>query len=102
MKLPINYEDAVNEWDRFEDYLIQERYAVRDPETGKATEKNLSQVLKRISNEFSYPGISKALQKGYISWCLILRPKKWCDTSDFRAWTVQIAQRNLSKTWILM
>jgi ribonucleoside-diphosphate reductase alpha chain len=64
MKLPISYEDAVKEWDRFEDYLVQERYAVRDPETGKPIEKKLSQVLKRISNEFSYPGISKALQKG--------------------------------------
>jgi len=64
MKLPINREDAIKEWDRFEDYLVQERYAVRDPKTGKPIEKNLDQVLKRISGEFSYPGISKALQGG--------------------------------------
>ncbi|MDX2434042.1 MAG: hypothetical protein QNK14_05440, partial [Desulfobacterales bacterium] len=64
MKLPINREDAIMEWDRFENYLVQERYAVRDPQTGKPIEKNLGQVLKRISDEFSYPGISKALQDG--------------------------------------
>ena len=64
MKLPINHEDAITEWDRFEDYLVQERYAVRSPETGKPIENNLTQVLKRISDEFSYPGIGKALQNG--------------------------------------
>ena len=64
MKLPINREDAIKEWDRFEDYLVQERYAVRDPITGKPIENNLGQVLKRISSQFSYPGIAKALQDG--------------------------------------
>jgi ribonucleoside-diphosphate reductase alpha chain len=64
MKLPINREEALKEWDRFENYLVQERYAVRNPKSGKPTEKNLGRVLKRISAEFSYPGISKALQSG--------------------------------------
>ena len=64
MKLPISRKDAVKEWDRFEDYLVKERYAVRNPKTGKPTENNLSQVLNRISSEFSYPGIAKALQNG--------------------------------------
>ena len=64
MKLPINHEDAIKEWARFEDYLVQERYAVRDPKLGQPIENNLAQVLKRISGKFSYPGISKALQDG--------------------------------------
>jgi hypothetical protein len=38
MKLPINYEDAITEWDRFVDYLVQERYSVRDPKSGKPIE----------------------------------------------------------------
>jgi ribonucleoside-diphosphate reductase alpha chain len=61
MKLPITREDAIKEWNRFEKYLVRERYAVRDPKTGKSVEKNLADVLKRISKEFSYPGIAKAL-----------------------------------------
>ena len=64
MKLPINHEDAITEWNRFEDYLVQERYAVRHPKSGNPIEDNLTQVLKRISSEFSYPGIGKALQNG--------------------------------------
>jgi ribonucleoside-diphosphate reductase alpha chain len=64
MKLPISYDDAVTEWIRFENYLIKERYSIRDPKTGKAQEKNLAQVLTRISREFSYPGVDKALLEG--------------------------------------
>ena len=64
MKLPISREDAVKDWDRFEDYLIKERYAVRNPKTGKPMEQNLKQVLNRISKEFTYPGVAKALQNG--------------------------------------
>ncbi|MBW2465961.1 MAG: hypothetical protein JRF02_01550 [Deltaproteobacteria bacterium] len=64
MKLPISREDAIKEWDRFVNYLIKERYAVRNPKTGKPKEKDLRQVLKRISSEFSFPGIAKALQNG--------------------------------------
>lgn len=66
MKLPIAYDDAVSEWNRFEEYLIRERYAVRDPESGKPLEKNLSQVLLRISSQFSFPGVGKAMVKGRI------------------------------------
>jgi ribonucleoside-diphosphate reductase alpha chain len=61
MKLPINHDDAVQEWNRFEDYLVRERYAVRDPKNGKPIENNLTDVLKRTSREFKYPGIGKAL-----------------------------------------
>jgi hypothetical protein len=50
MKLPINHEDAINEWNRFEDYLVRERYAIRNPKSGKPEEKNLTEVLKRISS----------------------------------------------------
>ena len=64
MKLPISREDAAKDWDRFEDYLIKERYAVRNPRTGKPMEQNLKQVLNRICKEFSYPGVAKALQNG--------------------------------------
>ena len=66
MKLPIAYDDAVSEWNRFEEYLIRERYAIRDPESGKPLEKNLAQVLLRISRQFSFPGVDKALVKGRI------------------------------------
>jgi len=64
MKLPISREDAAREWDRFETYLVKERYAVRHPKNGKPKENSLTQVIKRISGEFSYPGIAKALQNG--------------------------------------
>ncbi|OGQ99578.1 MAG: hypothetical protein A2521_16935 [Deltaproteobacteria bacterium RIFOXYD12_FULL_57_12] len=64
MKLPISHDAAVNEWNRFEAYLIRERYAVRDPATGLPLEENLSQILERISSEFSYPGVAEALREG--------------------------------------
>lgn len=66
MKLPINYEDAVSEWNRFEHYLVRHRYSIRDPKTGKPLEKDMSQVLTRISKEFSYPGVDKAILEGRI------------------------------------
>jgi ribonucleoside-diphosphate reductase alpha chain len=66
MKLPITYDDAVSEWNRFEEYLIRERYAIRDPESGKPLERNLSQVLLRIGRQFHFPGVGKALSKGRI------------------------------------
>ena len=53
MKLPISREDAIKEWHRFEDYLVRERYAVRDPDTGKPVEKTLADVLKRVSNQYA-------------------------------------------------
>jgi len=64
MKLPIAYDDAVSEWNRFEEYLIRERYAIREPESGKPLEKELSQVLLRASRQFSFPGVGKALVTG--------------------------------------
>lgn len=64
MKLPISHDDAIKEWNRFEDYLIKERYAVRDPKTGKPLEENLTAVLERISKNFRYPGVAEALLEG--------------------------------------
>lgn len=63
MELPISFDDAARDWNQFEDYLIKERYAVRSPKTGKPTEKNLEEVLNRISKEFSFPGIATALKE---------------------------------------
>ena len=66
MLLPISYEDAVAEWDRFENYLVRERYAVRDPRTGKPIEADLGRVLHRVSREFSCPGVTEAILQGRI------------------------------------
>ncbi len=66
MQLPISYDDALKEWERFEEYLVQARYAVRDPESGNPQEKDMTQVLLRISEEFSHPDVSKALVHGKI------------------------------------
>lgn len=66
MNLPISYDEAVSDWQRFENYLVRERYAVRDPDTGKPLEKDLSQVLARISGEFAYTGVAKALRRRTI------------------------------------
>ncbi len=63
MELPINQEDAVREWDRFEQYLIQARYSVRDPATGRSMEADLDAVLARISAEFNHPEVGKALRE---------------------------------------
>ena len=43
MKLPISRKNAIKEWDRFEDYLVKERYAIRNPKNGKPVENNLNQ-----------------------------------------------------------
>ncbi len=66
MELPISYDDAVKEWERFEDYLIKERYSIRDPETGSPKENSMSAVLVRISKEFSCPGVGDALMNQKI------------------------------------
>jgi ribonucleoside-diphosphate reductase alpha chain len=63
MELPISFDDAVRDWKNFEDYLIKERYAVRNPKTGKPIEKTLDEVLNRISKEFTFPGIATALKE---------------------------------------
>ena len=55
MKLPISYEDAVKEWDRFEDYLVQERYAVRDPETGEPIHGHSFLNTDKIINDMDSP-----------------------------------------------
>lgn len=63
MELPISHEDAVREWDRFEKYLIQARYSVRDPATGVPMEENLDAVLDRVSAEFRHPEVGPALRE---------------------------------------
>ncbi|MFC1523760.1 hypothetical protein ACFL6N_03105 [Thermodesulfobacteriota bacterium] len=66
LELPLTFEEAVNEWKRFEEYLIQARYALRNPENGQPSESGWSQVIARVSNEFSDPKIRKALLEGWI------------------------------------
>ncbi|HIJ79424.1 MAG: hypothetical protein OEY01_11000 [Desulfobulbaceae bacterium] len=66
MDLPISFDDALKEWDRFEEYLVQARYAVRDKKTGTPKEKDMTQVLMRISKQFKNPEVGKALIHGKI------------------------------------
>ena len=68
MDLPISLEEAITEWERFEQYLVQARYAVRDPRDGKPLEKDLSQVLLRVSKQFREPEVARALlQQQFIT-----------------------------------
>ena len=62
--LPLSLEAAIDEWRRFEDYLVQERYAVRDPDTGHPLETTLDDVLKRVSGQFSSVEVRGALLQG--------------------------------------
>jgi len=62
MELPISQEDAVREWERFEKYLIQARYSVRDPATGVPMEEDLDAVLERVSVEFHHPEVGPAIR----------------------------------------
>lgn len=64
--LPLSYEQALEEWRRFEAYLIRERYSVRDPVSGVPLEKNLAQVLDRISRQFTIPEVRDAILAGRI------------------------------------
>lgn len=66
MDLPINFDEAIEEWDRFVKYLVQARYSVRDPKTGVPLEGDMSQVLMRVSKQFSHPDVAKALLQGRI------------------------------------
>jgi len=61
MELPISLEEAITEWERFEQYLVQARYSVRDPKDGSPLEKDLSQVLLRVSKQFRNPQVAKAI-----------------------------------------
>src|SRR5574340_410825 len=68
MQLPITLEEAITEWERFEQYLVQARYSVRDPKNGAPLEKDLSQVLLRVSKQFRHPEVAKALlQQRFIT-----------------------------------
>ena len=66
MDLPISYDEALEEWERFEKYLIQARYAIRDPKTGLPTEDDFPHVMVRVSSQFDHPGVTKALSLGQI------------------------------------
>ena len=66
MELPIPYDEALEEWDRFEKYLVQARYSVRDPKNGKPLEEDFRQGLVRVSSQFAHPGVAKALAHGQI------------------------------------
>jgi len=66
MELPISYEEALEEWERFEKYLVQARYSVREPKSGRPLEEDFSQVMIRVSSEFSHPAVAKALSLGQI------------------------------------
>ena len=45
MKLPIPREEAEKQWLEFEEYLVQERYSVRDPKTGDPLEMDFGHVI---------------------------------------------------------
>lgn len=66
MELPITHKDAVTEWNRFEEYLIKERYAVRDPRDGAPLEQDFPQVIERISKGFTSKEVRLALKQGRI------------------------------------
>ena len=66
MDLPISFDEALKEWERFEEYLVQARYAVRSNKTGVPMEKDMAQVLLRISKQFKHPAVAKALIHGTI------------------------------------
>ena len=66
MELPISYDEALEEWERFEQYLVQARYAVRDPKNGNPAEDDFSQVMVRVSSQFDNPEVAKALTQGLI------------------------------------
>ena len=55
MELPISYDEALEEWERFEHYLVQARYSIRDPKTGAPVEDNFAKVISRVSAQFDNP-----------------------------------------------
>jgi ribonucleoside-diphosphate reductase alpha chain len=61
MELPISSEEAIKEWDRFQEYLVEARYSIRNKKNGAPLEKDMSQVLMRISKQFQNPEVQKAL-----------------------------------------
>ena len=65
-KLKYSKEEAEVFWQEFETDLVTERYAVRDPETGKAIEFTYQDVKNRICNEFTKIAIVNAIQSNEI------------------------------------
>jgi len=64
LNLSLSLADAQQEWERFESYLVRERYSLRDPATGVPLEKTIVEVLDRVSRQFSHPGVRQALRRG--------------------------------------
>ena len=66
MKLPISKREAEQQWREFEEYLIKERYAVRDPKTGEPLEHTYDDVIGRVAGEFANEEVVSALRKKKI------------------------------------
>lgn len=66
MQLPITREQAEKDWRGFEEYLIRERYSIRDPETGEPIEKTYADVINRVANCFSDKNVAAALREKKI------------------------------------
>jgi len=64
MELPFNRREAEREWERFSRYLVQARYAVRNPKTGEPLEKTFAQVKRRVAAQFKHPEVVRGLQRG--------------------------------------
>jgi ribonucleoside-diphosphate reductase alpha chain len=61
LKLPITKQEAERQWQEFEEYLVTERYSVRDPDTGKPFEANYNAVLQRVAGCFKNESVRQAL-----------------------------------------
>lgn len=65
MELKYTKEEAENMWNAFEQSLVVDRYAIRDPKSGKPLETTYSQVKERISPELSMP-VANAIHSNSI------------------------------------
>lgn len=66
MKLPISKQEAVKQWKDFEEYLVRERYSVRDPDTGNPFEHAYDDVIDRVANCFKDGDVYAALKSRKI------------------------------------
>ena len=64
--LPVDKATAQEEWQRFEEYLVQARYSVRDPKTGRPVEQDMAAVLSRIAPLFKNEAVREAFLTGRI------------------------------------
>lgn len=61
-KLPVKREEAERMWKEFSDYLVQERYSIRDPQTGKPLEKSYDEVIDRVAATFENREVQQAFR----------------------------------------